>query len=141
MVVSLVLAVPPLLVFAAFPGPIAFLAGAVFGICSDASLSVTLVAAQRLMPGRTGIASGMILGIGFITGGIGVPLTGLLADAVGIQAAIAGLSVLCLAGAAIGFTIPARALEARAAEGAEAEVEPATARGDRVRRPAVIAGE
>lgn len=130
MIASLVLAVPPLLLFAGFPGPVAFLFGAIFGICADASLSVTLVAAQRLMPGRTGIASGMILGIGFITGGIGVPLTGLVADAVGFQTAVALLAVLLVAGAAIGWTIPRIALE----------VEPALAvvvEGDTASRGAV----
>jgi FSR family fosmidomycin resistance protein-like MFS transporter len=126
MIVSLVLAVPPLLLFAGFPGPVAFLFGAVFGICADASLSVTLVAAQRLMPGRTGIASGMILGIGFITGGIGVPLTGWLADAVGFQTAIALLSVLLVAGAAIGWTIPRAALEAQPSSAAAAGIDGAS---------------
>jgi MFS transporter, FSR family, fosmidomycin resistance protein len=113
MVVSLVLAVPPLLIFAGFPGPIAFAAGILFGIFGDGSLSVTLVAAQRLMPGRTGVASGMILGIGFITGGIGVPLTGRLADATSIPTAIAVLSILLLAAAALGWTIPRSAFQPR----------------------------
>jgi FSR family fosmidomycin resistance protein-like MFS transporter len=116
MVASLLLAVPPLLIFAGVPGPIAFLTGALFGIFGDASLSVTLVVAQRLMPGRTGVASGMILGIGFITGGIGVPLTGRLADAVGIPAAIASLSLLCLGAAALGWSIPRSAFESRTDE-------------------------
>ena len=108
---SLLLAIPPLLLFAGLPGPLAFLTGALFGVCADASLSVTLVSAQRLMPGRTGVASGMILGLGFITGGIGVPLTGSLADAIGMQAAIASLALLLVAGAALGWSIPRTALE------------------------------
>ena len=110
---SQVLAIPPLLLFAGWPGPIAFLTGALFGICADASLSVTLVSAQRLMPGRTGVASGMILGLGFITGGIGVPLTGRVADEIGIQPAIACLSLLLVVGAALGWSIPRTALEPR----------------------------
>lgn len=103
---SLTLSVPPLLLIAGFPGPWAFAAGAAFGITADASLSVTLVAAQRLLPGRTGIASGVILGLGFITGGIGVPITGRLADAVGIPTALASLALLSGLATLLALTIP-----------------------------------
>lgn len=103
---SLTLSVPPLLLVAGFPGPWAFAAGAAFGITADASLSVTLVAAQRLLPGRTGIASGVILGLGFITGGIGVPVTGRLADAVGIPTALASLALVSGLATLVALTIP-----------------------------------
>ena len=49
---SLLLGIGPLLLFAGFPGPLAFVSGALLGICFDSSLSLTLVAAQRLLPGR-----------------------------------------------------------------------------------------
>ena len=68
--------IPVLLLFGHFTGSIAFAIGATFGLISDSSLSVTLVAAQRLLPGKTGVASGVILGLGFITAGLGVPVTG-----------------------------------------------------------------
>jgi FSR family fosmidomycin resistance protein-like MFS transporter len=110
---SLLLGIGPLLLFAGFPGPLAFITGALVGICFDASLSVTLVAAQRLLPGRTGIASGVILGLGFITGGLGVPITGRVADEIGIQWAIGLLSVLALAAAALAATIPWERLGSR----------------------------
>lgn len=110
---SLLLGIGPLLLFAGFPGPLAFATGALLGICFDASLSVTLVAAQRLLPGKTGIASGVILGLGFITGGIGVPITGRIADETGIQWAVGLLSVLALAGAALATTIPWERLGSR----------------------------
>lgn len=121
---SLLLGIGPLLLFAGVPGPIAFGAGALLGICFDASLSVTLVAAQRLLPGRTGIASGVILGLGFITGGLGVPITGRLADEVGIQSAIASLSILAVLAAALAMTIPWERLGSRYEERAP-ELEPA----------------
>lgn len=100
---------PAVLLFAGFPGTIALLTGAVFGFLSDASLSVTLVAAQRLLPGRPGIASGIILGLGFVTGGLGVPMTGALADRVGIGQALMMLSVLSISAALLALTIPRRA--------------------------------
>lgn len=107
---SLTLSVPPLLLIAGYPGPWAFAAGAAFGITADASLSVTLVAAQRLMPGRTGIASGAILGLGFITGGIGVPVTGRIADSVGIGPALASLALVSGLATVLALTIPPGAL-------------------------------
>jgi FSR family fosmidomycin resistance protein-like MFS transporter len=100
---------PALLLFAGFPGHIALLTGALFGFMSDASLSVTLVAAQRLLPGRPGIASGIILGLGFVTGGVGVPITGALADRTGIGQALMMLSVLSITAALLALTIPGRA--------------------------------
>ncbi len=106
LIASLTLSVPPLLLFIAFPGPWAFLAGAAFGLIADSSLSVTLVAAQRLLPGRTGVASGIILGLGFVTGGIGVPVTGRLADAVGIAPALSSLAAVALLATVVAFTIP-----------------------------------
>ena len=105
-VVSLVLALPALLLFVGFPGEYALLTGALFGLACDASLSVTLVAAQRLLPGQAGVASGVILGLGFITGGIGVPVTGILADAVGVQTALMLVGALCLVAAALATTVP-----------------------------------
>jgi FSR family fosmidomycin resistance protein-like MFS transporter len=107
---SLALAIPALLVFAGFPGPLALLTGALFGILADASISVTLVAAQRLLPGRMGVASGLILGMGFVTGGIGAPVTGAVADLVGIQQALSLTSVLLLAALAACWLIPRQIL-------------------------------
>ncbi len=103
---SLTLAIPALLLYVGLPGPWAFLTGALFGLTCDASLSVTLVMAQRLVPGRVGVTSGVILGLGFITGGIGVPITGRLADAVGIQTALLSLALLSALAAGLALTIP-----------------------------------
>ncbi len=79
---------------------------ALFGFFCDASLSVTLVMAQRLVPGRVGVASGVILGLGFVTGGIGVPITGRIADLFGMQVALASLTVLLAIGSLVALTIP-----------------------------------
>ena len=105
---SQLLCVPAILGFVQFPGAVAFAFGAVFGVLSDSSLSVTLAAAQRLLPGRTGIASGVILGLGFITGGIGVPITGFIGDRAGIDVALSLLSLLCLGAAILAWTTDGR---------------------------------
>jgi FSR family fosmidomycin resistance protein-like MFS transporter len=101
---SQLLCVPAILAFVEFPGAAAFVLGAAFGILSDSSLSVTLTAAQRLLPGRTGIASGVILGLGFITGGVGVPITGYIGDRWGIDFSLSLLALLCVGAALLAWT-------------------------------------
>ena len=113
---TLLLTIPALLLYVAFPGPQALALAALFGFFCDASLSITLVMAQRLMPGRVGVASGVILGLGFVTGGIGVPITGRIADLFGMQAALASLAVLLVLGALVALTIPTGREAARAIE-------------------------
>lgn len=106
LMLSLVGALPALLLFVGVPGPIALLTGALYGMLADSSLSITLVMAQRALPGRTGMASGFILGLGFVTGGIGVPLVGRLADQVGMPMALSSLSVLLVLAVALALLIP-----------------------------------
>jgi len=76
------------LLFARFPGPLGFLSGALVGLSASSTGPLTLVMAQQLMARRAGMASGLILGLGFVTGAIGVPITGMLADTFGMQTAI-----------------------------------------------------
>jgi MFS transporter, FSR family, fosmidomycin resistance protein len=103
---TLVLTIPAVVLYALFPGPQALILGFIFGFFADASLSVTLVMAQNLVPGRVGVATGVILGLGFITGGVGMPITGAIADRMGIQAALALLAALALAASLLALTIP-----------------------------------
>ncbi|MCX7623623.1 MAG: MFS transporter [Thermomicrobium sp.] len=103
---SLALALPALLLFTALPNQFGLLAAALFGLLADASISVTLVAAQRLLPGRAGVASGFILGMGFVTGGIGAPVTGWIADRIGLQLALGSTALALLAALALCWAIP-----------------------------------
>ena len=103
---SLLLAIPSLALLAGLPGPLAILSGILFGLTADASLSITLVMAQRLVPGRIGVTTGVILGLGFVTGGIGVPITGRIADAVGYSAALMSLCLVLAAAALLALRIP-----------------------------------
>jgi MFS transporter, FSR family, fosmidomycin resistance protein len=48
------------------------------------SFSVTVILAQGLLPGHLGLASGLILGLGFGTGGLGTALSGWMADVMGL---------------------------------------------------------
>jgi FSR family fosmidomycin resistance protein-like MFS transporter len=124
---TLALTIPALLLYTAFPGPQGLFLAALFGLFCDASLSITLVMAQRLVPGRVGVASGVILGLGFVTGGVGVPITGRIADLFGMQVALSSLAILLLVAALFSLTIPVeRALE----RDGSLVAEPTAARGD-----------
>jgi len=124
-VATLLLTIPALLLYVAFPGPQGLFLAALVGFFCDASLSITLVMAQRMVPGRIGVASGVILGLGFVTGGIGVPITGRIADLFGMQVALASLSVLLALGSLVALTIPISSNTVRLST-----VDPATTRVD-----------
>jgi FSR family fosmidomycin resistance protein-like MFS transporter len=129
---TMLMAIPALFLYVAFPGPQGLLLAGIFGFFCDASLSITLVMAQHFVPGRVGIASGVILGLGFVTGGIGVPITGRLADAFGMQAALASLSVMLLLGALMALTLPsARAMAEEPSEAPLPRGELSASRGAR----------
>ncbi|MEA2512561.1 MAG: transporter, family, fosmidomycin resistance protein [Thermomicrobiales bacterium] len=88
LIISSVLSVPCILLFAQFPGWPAFGSAALIGLLAASTGPLLLVIAQQLMAGRAGMASGLILGLGFVMGAIGVPIMGAIADAHGIQNAM-----------------------------------------------------
>jgi len=106
---SIVLTVPALLLVAQFTGPIAFVTLAIVGLSAASSGPLLIVLAQQLMRGRAGVASGLILGIGFVTGAIGIPITGALADAYGMQTAIRAQVILVAATFVLAWFLPGEA--------------------------------
>jgi FSR family fosmidomycin resistance protein-like MFS transporter len=52
------------------------------------SFSVTVILTQELLPGHLGLASGLTLGLGFGTGGLGAALSGWMADVMGLTNAM-----------------------------------------------------
>jgi FSR family fosmidomycin resistance protein-like MFS transporter len=106
---SLVVTIPALLLFAQFTGPIAFVTAILIGFSAASTGPLMLVMAQQLMAKRAGVASGLVLGIGFVTGAIGVPVTGALADAYGFQVAIQLQVVLVIATIALAWLLPGEA--------------------------------
>ncbi|OGB96360.1 MAG: hypothetical protein A2Z31_08750 [candidate division NC10 bacterium RBG_16_65_8] len=69
-------------------GPFRWLLLAVAGVMLLASFSVTVVFAQELLPHHLGLASGLTLGLAFGAGGVGVGLSGFLADALGLRVSV-----------------------------------------------------
>jgi MFS transporter, FSR family, fosmidomycin resistance protein len=99
-VATLLLSVPAVALFVLFPGPLAFLWAVLVGGLAASTAPLTLILAQELMAGRAGLASGLIMGLGFVTGAIGTPVTGAVADHLGLQTAL-GVQV-----AVVAATIP-----------------------------------
>jgi FSR family fosmidomycin resistance protein-like MFS transporter len=60
-----------------------------------------------LLPGRTGLASGVILGLGFVSVSIGVPITGALADRTSIPFALSCTAFLAVGAIALTLILPA----------------------------------
>jgi MFS transporter, FSR family, fosmidomycin resistance protein len=62
------------------------------------TFSVTIVMAQKLLPNKLGIASGLLVGFAIGTGGIGVTLLGVVADHFGVPAALRSIMIIPLIG-------------------------------------------
>jgi FSR family fosmidomycin resistance protein-like MFS transporter len=103
---SLVLSVPAILLYAAFPGLLGFVTGALVGLFAASTAPLMLLMAQQLMSRRAGLASGLVLGIGFVTGAAGVPITGAVADALGLQTAMYLQAVLVAATIVLALFLP-----------------------------------
>jgi MFS transporter, FSR family, fosmidomycin resistance protein len=97
---SIVLSIPAVALFVLFPGPLGYLWAVLVGFLAASTAPLTLMIAQELMAGRAGLASGLILGLAFVGGAVGLPLTGLVADqlhslqlALGLQVAVVTATV------------------------------------------------
>ena len=88
LIISSALSVPTILLFAQFPGPWGFATAALIGLLAASTLPLLLVIAQELMSGRAGLASGLIMGLGFAMSAIGMPITGWIGDHYGLQNAM-----------------------------------------------------
>jgi FSR family fosmidomycin resistance protein-like MFS transporter len=84
-IITLVLSIPAILLFTLFPGPWAFASAILIGFLAASTAPLLLLMAQQLMASRAGLASGLVMGLGFVTGAIGVPINGAIADAIGLQ--------------------------------------------------------
>ncbi len=123
-IATLALSVPATLLFAQFVGRAAFLTGALIGLLAAATGPLTLVMAQQLMAGRAGMASGLILGIGFVAGAVGVPVTGAIGDALGLQNAMRLQALIPCLALAPAWLLPGEAdLQAYAGATGQIEIE------------------
>ena len=75
---------------------------AVLGVLVGATFPISIVMAQETWPRGVGTASGLVMGLGWVPGGIGASLTGVLADRYSLTSALrllvipAALSAACI---------------------------------------------
>jgi FSR family fosmidomycin resistance protein-like MFS transporter len=123
--VTLVLSVPAILLYTMFPGPWAFGSAILIGVLAASTPPLMLLMAQQLMVGRAGLASGLVMGLGFVTGAIGVPINGAIADSVGLQKSLMTHVILVIVTIALAWFLPN-----------EAEMQRLAARQEPLRTPA-----
>jgi FSR family fosmidomycin resistance protein-like MFS transporter len=103
---TLVLSIPAIVLFCLFPGPWAFGSAILIGFLAASTAPLMLLMAQQLMASRAGLASGLVMGLGFVTGAIGVPINGAIADSVGLQRSLLTHVILVIATIGIAWFLP-----------------------------------
>ena len=106
LIASTVLIGPALWGMLHITGPAAYLLGPLLGVAIGASVPVTLVMAQNLVPRGLGLMSGVVLGFTFIAGAIGVGINGVLADQIGLVPTMTINAALPVAAALLAFFLP-----------------------------------
>ena len=92
-VLGLALAIPAFLIFIGTKGLVSIVFMMIFGFLLWSTFAVTVAMGQELMPGNIGLASGLTLGLAVGGGGIGVAVTGSLADLITLETALTLLAI------------------------------------------------
>jgi FSR family fosmidomycin resistance protein-like MFS transporter len=92
---------------------------AIGGLFLQSTLPVNVTFGQSLAPVSAATVSSLMMGFGWGTGGLSVPFVGMIADRVGIEATLVGVSLIPLLAAACALPLPARVHTATAAQAAE----------------------
>jgi FSR family fosmidomycin resistance protein-like MFS transporter len=103
---TLVLSAPAILLYTLFPGPWAFATGILIGFLAASTAPLMLLMAQQLMASRAGLASGLVMGLGFVTGAIGIPINGAIADSIGLQRSLMTHVVLVVVTIGLAWFLP-----------------------------------
>lgn len=78
--VGLIAAIPPFAVFLLTDGVVSIVAMIIFGFILWSTFAVTVAMAHEMAPGNVGLVSGLMLGLAVGVGGMGVAVTGWIAD-------------------------------------------------------------
>jgi len=106
---SLVCAVPFLFAASLNEGWTFVVLVALGGFFLQSTLPVNVTFGQALAPVSAATVSSLMMGFAWGSGGLSVPFVGMIADRVGIEAALRGLALVPLAAAALAMPLPARA--------------------------------
>jgi FSR family fosmidomycin resistance protein-like MFS transporter len=80
---------------------------AIGGLFLQSTLPVNVTFGQSIAPVNVATVSSLMMGFGWGTGGMIVPIVGLVADRIGIEHTLVGLSFIPLAAAACAWPLPA----------------------------------
>jgi FSR family fosmidomycin resistance protein-like MFS transporter len=115
--ITLVLTIPAILLYTMYPGPWAFLTAILIGFLAASTAPLLLLMAQQLMAARAGLASGLVMGLGFVTGAIGIPINGAIADAIGLQDSLMTHVILVIVTIVLAWFLPRESeIESRSAK-------------------------
>ncbi len=98
---SATLAAPFYLLFLYGPTSLSLVFLAAAGLFTFSSIPVGVVAAQELLPGKTGLVSGLVMGFAWGIGGLALTPIGWLADRYGLVSVMTGVACLPLAAGAL----------------------------------------
>jgi FSR family fosmidomycin resistance protein-like MFS transporter len=108
--------------FVSTVGTVQWILLAVMGVWLGATFPVSIVIAQESWSSRAGIASGLVMGVGWLPGGLGASLTGFVADRASLDVGMRTLVVPAVLGA---LCVLAYALTGRGTLGGQKEPAPA----------------
>jgi len=92
---------------------------AIGGLFLQSTLPVNVTFGQSLAPVSAATVASLMMGFAWGTGGLSVPFVGLIADRIGIEHTLVGVSVIPLLAAACALPLPARAGGASPSQPAE----------------------
>jgi FSR family fosmidomycin resistance protein-like MFS transporter len=95
---------------------------AIGGFFLQSTLPVNVTFAQALAPVSAATVSSIMMGFGWGTGGLSVPLVGMVADRIGIEPTLSGLALVPIVAAICAVPLPARARVAAPLQAAEVGV-------------------
>jgi FSR family fosmidomycin resistance protein-like MFS transporter len=106
-ILSLVLAVPFLAIAPSLSGWTFVAVLATGGFLLQSTLPVNVTFGQRIAPISAATVSSLMMGFAWGTGGVCVPLVGMLADRIGIEYALTAMAAVPLVAAALALPLPA----------------------------------
>ena len=106
---SLVLSTPFLFVAPFLSGWMFVVVLGIGGLFLQSTLPVNVTFGQSLAPVSAATVSSLMMGFAWGTGGLSVPFAGMIADRVGIEPTLVGVSLIPLLAAACALPLPARA--------------------------------
>jgi FSR family fosmidomycin resistance protein-like MFS transporter len=98
-ITGLLLSIPFFALFMVTTGIAQVFSLILFGFTLWSSFAITVAMSHEIMPDQIGLTSGLMIGVAIGAGGIGVALSGLVADAYSLYSALLMLPVLILAAA------------------------------------------